>query len=290
MEIRPLESWEEYRACERLQRRVWGADFREVAPASLLKVGRRIGGVASGAFGADDGELAGFVFGLTGLEDGRPIHWSHMLAVREDRRGEGIGRRLKEHQRRLLLDRGVDTVFWTFDPLVAANAHFNLNRLGVRVVDYVPRMYGDTESELHRGIDTDRLVVAWDLAAYEPGAAAADREAGSAAGPDLAGGPPGAPPSGAAEADDGPRSTTGGDPPPVVRVDVPADILAVRSRDPAEAARWREQTRGAFLSRLGSGYRVTGFVPGADRGHYLLTRRPPRGARRPSAPTPRSPG
>lgn len=251
MEIRPLDSWEEYRACERLQREVWGSDFREIAPASLLKVARRLGGVASGAFpdgagpgeGSDDGErgLAGFVFGLTGFVDGRRVHWSHMLAVRKDRRGEGIGRRLKEHQRRQLLDRDVSVVYWTFDPLVAANAHFNLNRLGVRVVDYVPQMYGETESELHRGIGTDRFVVAWDLEAYEPSGAPSSPSAGEEA-------------------------------PPVVRIDVPADILEVRRRDPGEAARWRERTRGAFVSRLGSGYRVTGFVPGPERGHYLLTR------------------
>lgn len=256
MEIRPLDSWEEYRACERLQREVWGSDFREIAPASLLKVARRLGGVASGAFPEGDGPgdgpgdggqgLAGFVFGLTGFEDGRRVHWSHMLAVRKDRRGEGIGRRLKEHQRRQLLDRDVSLVYWTFDPLVATNAHFNLNRLGVRVVDYVPQMYGETESKLHRGIGTDRFVAAWDLEAYEPSAAAVPGQR--------------------------PRHSSAEEAPPVVRIDIPADILEVRRRDPEEAARWRERTRRAFLSRLGSGYRVTGFVPGPERGHYLLTR------------------
>lgn len=250
MHIRPLDSWEEYRACERLQREVWGSDFREVAPASLLKVARRLGGVASGAFAdGDEGEeMAGFVFGLTGFEDGRPVHWSHMLAVREERRGQGIGRRLKEHQRRRLLGIGVRTVYWTFDPLVATNAHFNLNRLGVRVVDYVARMYGETESELHRGIGTDRFIVAWDLEEYEP-----------------AGQPT------ASQLREDPEVAAAGEP-PADRIEIPSDVLEVRRRDPAEAAAWRQRTREAFLSRLGSGYRVTGFVPGPERGHYLLAR------------------
>lgn len=297
MEIRPLDSWEEYRACERLQREVWGSDFREIAPASLLKVARRLGGVASGAFPDGDGpgegpgdggrELAGFVFGLTGFEDGRRVHWSHMLAVRKGRRGEGIGRRLKEHQRRQLLERDVSVVYWTFDPLVATNAHFNLNRLGVRVVDYVPQMYGETESELHRGIGTDRFVVAWDLEAYEPSGASAPSPGGDAASRgdgtpprDVAAareragsdGGPGAPGPEPADPGQGPRPSPAEEAPPVVRIDVPADILDVRRRDPGAAARWRERTRGAFVSRLGSGYRVTGFVPGPERGHYLLTR------------------
>lgn len=247
MEIRPLDSWEEYRACERLQRRVWGADFREVAPASLLQVARHLGGVASGAWmdGEDGEELVGFVFGLTGVEDGRPIHWSHMLAVREDQRGGGIGRRLKEHQRRRLLGRGVDLVYWTFDPLVAANAHFNLNRLGVRVVDYVPQMYGETDSELHRGIGTDRFIVAWDLEDYEP-----------------SGNPT------ASQLRDDPEAAAGGA--VTARIDIPSDILEVRRRDPVEAAQWRRRTRDAFLSHLESGRRVAGFVPGSERGQYLL--------------------
>lgn len=278
MEIRPLESWDEYRACERLQREIWGEEFREVAPASLLKVGRRLGGVASAAFAGDAGEeMAGFVFGLTGLEEGRPIHWSHMLGVREGRRGEGIGRRLKEHQRRVLLDRGVSTACWTFDPLVATNAHFNLNRLGVRVVDYVPQMYGDTESELHQGIGTDRFVVAWNLEEYEPSAGGEDGGAVAAErpGPGDRPGPgrrPGAPSADAGDAEHGPRPGPAEEAPPVVRIPIPARILDLQHRDPAEAARWRERTRGAFVSRLGSGYRVSGFVPGSERGHYLLTR------------------
>lgn len=268
MEIRPMESWEEFRACERLQREVWGSEFREIAPASLLKVSRRLGGVVTGAFPDGDGELTGFVFGLTGLEEGRPVHWSHMLAVREGRRGEGIGRRLKEHQRRELLELGVGTVYWTFDPLVAGNAHFNLNRLGVRVEEYVPQMYGDTESDLHRGIGTDRFVVAWDLEAYRPPARSAGEET-----PEVEGGPAGEDPSAAVPDPSAvPGEAEMGEAPPVLRIDIPSDILAVRRRDPEEARRWRERTRGAFVSRLGSGYEVTGFVPGPERGHYLLTR------------------
>lgn len=274
MEIRPLESWEEYRACERLQREVWGAEFRELAPASLLKVARRLGGVVFGAFPGDGEEMAGFVFGLTGLEAGRPVHWSHMLAVREGHRSRGLGRRLKEQQRALLLDRGVETVYWTFDPLVAANAHFNLNRLGVRVVEYVPRMYGESGSDLHRGLGTDRFVVTWDLPSYRPapessGAPEPEEERPEAVADPSAVPAAGAPPDAEPRA---PGPSPAGEAPPVVRVDVPADILAVRRRDPEEAWAWRERTRGAFLSRLGSGYRVAGFVPGSERGRYLLAR------------------
>lgn len=302
MEIRPLRSWEEFRACETFQRRVWGEGFSEVAPASLQKIARRLGGVSSGAFHPEEG-LVGFVFGLTGVEDGDPVHWSHMLAVRRDFRDRGLGRRLKEHQRELLLEEGVGTVYWTFDPLVARNAHFNLNRLGVRVEEYVPQMYGETGSRLHHGLGTDRFVVAWDLASYRPGdeAPGPDGEAAAGFGGGNGGEDAGPVDAGAAMDEDTPPAEAAGPPagegvgpavggeaglpahgsdesggerpaPPVLRVEIPSDIHAVREENPAAAVRWRERTRDAFLSRLETGYRVLGFVPGPRRGFYVLAR------------------
>ena len=100
------------------------------------------------------------MFGITGVQEGQLVHWSHMLAVERAYRDHGLGRRLKECQRELLRELGVDTIYWTFDPLVARNAHLNLNRLGTTVREYVPDMYGDTGSPLHT-FGTDRFVVAW---------------------------------------------------------------------------------------------------------------------------------
>ena len=84
-----------------------------------------------------------------------------MLAVRPDARNLGLGRRLKEHQRAMVRELGASVIYWTYDPLVARNAHLNFNRLGVRLAEYVENMYGVTDSVLHGGIPTDRMVVAW---------------------------------------------------------------------------------------------------------------------------------
>jgi len=262
VDIRPLRKWEEYRNCQEMQAEVWGEEFSEITPASILKIGQRLGGVSSGAFDSE-GDLVGFVFGLTGTEDGRPLHWSHMLAVRRGRRGRGIGQRLKEHQRAVLLESGVEEMTWTFDPLVARNAHFNVNRLGVEVAEYVPNMYGETGSRLHRGLGTDRFRVVWDLTAYEPDRSEADDGEGAAGVPGEDVPAPGAPPA------RGPAASPA-DGPPVVRVEIPADIQEVRAGDPEEAREWRERTRDALVPRLASGYRVAGFVPGPDRGFYVL--------------------
>src|SRR3954451_17608431 len=182
IDIRPLRTLDELRACVSLQRETWGNEFTDVVPTSILKVSQRVGGVAAGAFDAED-RLLGFVYGLTGVENGRIVHWSDMLAVRPEARNLGLGRQLKEFQRRAVRELGGVVIYWTFDPLVARNAHLNFNVFGVRAEEYVEEMYGETESLLHKGIGTDRFIVAWPIPdperqqrLRETHAAGADRE------------------------------------------------------------------------------------------------------------------
>ena len=238
--IRPLRSRGDCEAGVQLQRDIWGRDFADVVPATILQVSQRVGGVAAGAF-APDGRLAGFVFGISGVRDGAPAHWSDMLAVRPEARRRGLGRRLKLHQRRELLAAGVERVYWSFDPLVSRNARLNLAALGAEPVEYVPDMYGDTASVLHRGLDTDRLIVEWRL--RDP---AVERI--------LAGRPPEAPP----EARTAPIATVTPDgaepsPPPRtpwVRVELPADIGHLKASAPDAARRWQQHLRRAFTAYL----------------------------------------
>ena len=158
--VRDLETDADYAACVELQKETWGQSFTEAVPATMLRIAQKLGGVAAGAFEND--RLIGFVFGLTGLKDGAVVHWSDMLAVRAEYRNRGIGEALKRYQRDRVLERGIQKMFWTFDPLDAKNAHINFNRLGVYAREYVVDMYGQTESPLHAH-GTDRLIVTWDL-------------------------------------------------------------------------------------------------------------------------------
>jgi predicted GNAT superfamily acetyltransferase len=218
----------------KLQELVWGKGD-ETIPSIMLLVSQQVGAVAAGAFD-QTGRLLGCVYGLTGLRHGRLAHWSHMLAVRPGARNLGIGRLLKRYQRARVLAQGVTTMYWTFDPLVARNAHFNLNRLGASVEEYVVDMYGSGRSSpVDRAIGTDRFIVRWDLKVAR-------------------------------------RRRRG--PLPAVRIEIPRDIHRLRDRDPAGAAGWRRATRRAFLSSMRRGLRVTGFESNAADGrcYYLLTR------------------
>ena len=272
--IRRCDALADYEACVALERATWGADFAEVVPATILRIANEVGGFTAAAF-APDGTVHGFVFGLAGVEDGAIIHWSHMLAVRPDARDGGLGTHLKRYQLAYLRALGAARIYWTFDPLVARNAHLNLARLGTRVVHYAVDFYGDgTGSELHKGLGTDRMIVCRDLDAADDaegdGAPAAPRPGriGAADGD----GAPVANPVDDAElpavlpAERLPRAAA-------VRVAVPADIHLVRQRSPAAARRWRESTRHAITSYLDRGYAVAAFLrsPGGG-GHYLLRR------------------
>ena len=239
LEIRDLQTADELEACLELQKETWGASFSELVPVTMLRLTQRIGGVAAGAFD-DNGRLIGFVFGLPGVEDGRPVHWSDMLAVRAGIQNRGTGEALKRYQREVLLARGVTRVYWTFDPLESRNAYLNFARLGATSSEYRRDLYGDTASPLHAGIGTDRLIVTWDIGSDRVGRA-------------LGGAPPKEP----------------GD---HLRIEIPTAIQKLKADSPDQARDWRVRTRAAFEQAFGDGYVVTGFLRGDLTGTYVLER------------------
>lgn len=274
VDVRHLASHEEFVACVALQHAIWGAGFSERVPAAILKVSQRIGGVTAGAFD-ENGDLVGFVFGMTGVQNGELVHWSDMLAVRADLRDHGIGRLLKEFQLQTLRERGVARIYWTFDPLVARNAHLNFNRLNVDVDEYVIDMYGsETDSVLHRGLGSDRFIVVRpvtsptdDVLPVERDRAHAVASAGN--GSRILN-----------KVDDAGVPTVGALPvtadEPIYRMAIPLDIEKVQETDIALAARWRLSTRNTILWALENGYRVLGFYrdDDAECGFYVLTTTP----------------
>jgi predicted GNAT superfamily acetyltransferase len=262
--IRPLTSHEDYDACVALQREVWGSDYDEAVPASLLQVVPNVGGLVLGAFSGDR-ELLGFVFGLTGVKNGEIVHWSHALGVREGARNLGIGRLLKDYQRTELARLRIRSMYWTFDPLIAKNAHFNLNRLGARVVEYVPDMYGTTKSPLHHGLATDRFVVVCPTTPTidVPGQSAPNKSPNTLILTDTT--PlPEAPFSGVAEL------------PRAIWIEIPTDFNEVLAASPSTAAVWQSAIRRHFQWALRNRYAVTGLHrdPATSRSFYTLELEP----------------
>jgi predicted GNAT superfamily acetyltransferase len=168
LEIRQVKTIEEYNACVLLQREVFGLPDLEISPRRHLIVSEQAGGWTLGAFVED--KLVGFVHHLAAVRGNEIFGYSHMMAVAAEFQNKGVGAQLKWAQRARALSEGRDFIKWTFEPVKARNAHFNLNRLGVVVRSYAVNFYGtdygnDAPSQggTLPGMDSDRLFASWEL-------------------------------------------------------------------------------------------------------------------------------
>ena len=159
VEVRQCHEIAEFQACVDLQKEVWSFSDADLIPVRLFVVASKIGGQVMGAFA--DRTMVGFALSIPGARDGHTYLHSHMLAVREQHRNAGLGRRLKLAQREEAMTRGFELMEWTFDPLEIKNAYLNIERLGVVVRRYSVNQYGTSSSPLQGGLPTDRCVAEW---------------------------------------------------------------------------------------------------------------------------------
>ncbi len=165
--IREVETVEEMSECIELQRTVFASPDMEISPVRHLIVARYAGGFTMGAY--LDERLVGFVLSLPMFVGNDRAFYSHMTAVDASLQSLGIGAKLKWAQRTRALADGVNYIKWTYQPVLARNAFFNIERLGVTINTYMPNFYGtDAEASAEQktaqeGIDSDRLFADWHL-------------------------------------------------------------------------------------------------------------------------------
>ncbi|MEO7539240.1 MAG: GNAT family N-acetyltransferase, partial [Pyrinomonadaceae bacterium] len=133
----------------------------ELSPVRHFVVTKNAGGFALGAYDGD--YLAGFVLSVPAFLRGERAFYSHMLGVRPAYQGSGIGADLKWAQCERSLIAGIRYVKWTFEPVKARNAYFNLEKLGAIVGEYMPNFYGTDYATEPRGLASDRLFAEWHL-------------------------------------------------------------------------------------------------------------------------------
>jgi predicted GNAT superfamily acetyltransferase len=254
--VRDLRRHEERTAAQRLFEDVWRPEAGNPPPMTteLLRALGHAGNYVVGAFAGTlmVGASAGFVTAPPECA----LH-SHITGVAPGSEHRGVGFALKLHQRAWSLARGLPLVVWTFDPLVARNAWFNLAKLGALPSAYLEDFYGPMTDAINAGTASDRLLLAWRLDDPAVAAACAGRprqpapvraEAALAVGPGLE---PVATPTGAA----------------AVTVAVPPDLEAL---GPEQRRAWRAAVREVLGGRLAAGAAVTGFLRDPDR--YLVQR------------------
>lgn len=163
IEIREVETVEEIDASLDLQREVFGFNDLEVSPRRYLIVARQSGGFTLGAF--DGGKMVGLAITVPAFQGETRVFYSHMAAVSFEYQSYGIGARLKWAQRERALEENVNFIKWTFQPVLARNAFFNLEKLGAVVRRYIPNFYGSgfSNSGVSSTLDSDRVYAEWEL-------------------------------------------------------------------------------------------------------------------------------
>ncbi|NYD31198.1 GNAT family N-acetyltransferase [Nocardioides kongjuensis] len=221
------------------------------APVSVEML-RALSAAESYVVGAYDGPaLLGACVAFAGPPESRLLH-SHIAGVAAAAQQRGVGYAIKLHQRAWALHHGMETIAWTFDPLIRRNAHFNLTKLGARPVRYHVNFYGALDDGINREDATDRLYLHWELTV--PRTAAGEFRDAAAV---LVSGP-----------DDRPRTTLA---PQAARITVglPGDVERLRDADPEAGRQWRLAVRALLCAELEAGARIVGFDQA--RG-YLLER------------------
>lgn len=277
--IRLIETPEEMRLVEEIQRDVWPGSETDVVPLHLLVTAIHNGGLVLGAF--EDEKIVGFVFGFPGLEetpDGpRAKHCSHMMGIHPDHRDGGIGFALKRAQWQMVRHQGLDHITWTYDPLLSRNAHLNIAKLGAVCTTYRRSEYGEMRDGLNAGLPSDRFQVDWWINTRR-----VESRLGKRSRPTLklthmfrSGLRPLY----------SLRTSTSELPQPPEHVppfedrlllaDIPSDFMQLKSKDFSLARDWRFFTRELFETAFAKDYIVTDFIhdhnEGSPRSLYVLT-------------------
>ncbi|MFZ1702268.1 MAG: hypothetical protein WBO10_16325 [Pyrinomonadaceae bacterium] len=240
IEIRECVTVDELAECVQLQRDVFALPEVELSPVRHLIVTKNAGGFTLGAYYGE--RLAGFVLSVPAVMRGEPAFYSHMTGVRPEFQSLGIGAKLKWAQRSRALAGGVRNIKWTFEPVKARNAYFNLEKLGAIVAEYEVNFYGVDYTAAPGqkiGLASDRLFAEWHLESPKVKALAAgeiyveDRE-------------------------------------PAVEVEVVNDWMEIVGRDPAAALAEQIRLREGFQDAFGRGLVGRGFRRDPDHPAYLL--------------------
>ncbi len=254
IEIKPISAYADYKAAEQVQADVLGFGPLDVVPYQILQSFAQSGGAVIGAF--DSSALIGVVMGYTGLlPDGAPYHRSQRMAVLPSYRGQGVGAALKHAQADVARSRGLRLMCWTFDPLRALNAHLNLHKLGAVSRRYIPDAYYASSSPRDAGAPIDRLWVEWDLALRE----SRERPAYPL---------PPSPVKAIRLLGDQPSEPDLSSNEPVVVIQIPPNIDAVRAQGADRLLEWRMATRAAFERYVSDGYIVVDYL--REQGYILV--------------------
>lgn len=254
--IRKLESNEDMRLVEGLEKQIWGEN---TVPTHQTYTASKNGGLVIGAF--DGRVLVGYSYGFPGFANGKTYLCSHMLGVHKDYQLSGIGKMLKDEQCKLAKEIGYDLITWTFDPLESRNAYLNMTKLYGICTTYLENCYGEMEDGLNKGLPTDRLQVEWWISservegAWTPRLSTYDQP--FSIGQSKKGNP-------VLEVDVETISSSSDG----IEVPIPQNIQFIKKDEPELALDWRLKIRAVFQSLFSAGYALVELKKSDTNVHY----------------------
>ena len=222
IQVRELDNLQDQDSGREIFDLTWAMDAGTEITPNLLQAMVHSGAYLSGAF--IENKIVGAAFAFPATNSGLHLH-SHMTAVLDEFRDKGVGYALKIDQWTWAKKHKYSHLSWTFDPLVRRNAKLNLVKLGVDISAYFLNFYGAMPDALNAGDESDRLMVSWSTNIDEPKA----RELITQPKPDD------------------------------ILIEIPEDIVAIRSKNQSESMKWRRQVRDQFLAAFEKNGKVIGF-------------------------------
>jgi predicted GNAT superfamily acetyltransferase len=222
IQVRELESLQDQDSGRKIFDLTWAMDAGTEITPNLLQAMVHSGAYLSGAF--IENKIVGAAFAFPATNNGLHLH-SHMTAVLDAYRDKGVGYALKIDQWNWAKKQSYSHLSWTFDPLVRRNAKLNVVKLGVDISAYYPNFYGEMPDALNAGDESDRLMVSWSTDLDEPKA----------------------------------RQLITHPKPDDTLIEIPEDIVEIRSKNQSESMKWRRQVRDQFLAAFEKNGKVVGF-------------------------------
>jgi len=222
IKIRELSTLNDQSDARKIFDQTWAMDAGTEITPNLLQAMVHSGSYLSGAF--IENKIVGAAFAFPATNSGLHLH-SHMTAVLDEHRDKGVGYALKIDQWNWAKKETYSHLSWTFDPLVRRNAKLNIVKLGVDISAYYPNFYGAMPDALNAGDESDRLMVSWSTAIDAPKA----------------------------------RELITHPKPGDILIEIPEDIVAIRSKNQSESMKWRRQVREQFLAAFKKNGKVIGF-------------------------------
>ncbi|MEM3398969.1 MAG: hypothetical protein QW724_05440 [Nitrososphaerota archaeon] len=246
----------------------------DIIPYHVLIAFQEIGGVVLVAYDENNRPI-GLLCGYNSFKNGEVFHYIHFCGVLPEYSHTDLSKQLRMTARESLLEEGIRQAMWLIDPLNPVEAYMSIHKLGGVAREYIRNFYGLMRDPQNRGLESDRLIVRWDLDSKEVKEKLSREveEEVSEVNLDIL-------EKSVLVVRDGSfkrildyRLNLNND---KLCLEIPTNIESIKKKDLSIAIEWRETTRKIFEHYLPRGYAVTEVLKNLrnDCCYYILEKKP----------------